>query len=163
ITQPDGQLIGLSYDANGLPSHLSAGSTTVDATYQSATGNMQSVVGNSGERIDFTHDGSQLLSETWSGPVAGSTGRTLDNDLHTASRSVNGTAVNLTYDEDGLLTVIGDETLTRDVNTGFVTGTNLGSINDTRAYNGFGDLTRYTAKTGGSTTIFDVQYSIDGL
>ena len=162
ITQPDGQVVGLSYDLNGRPSQLTEGSRTINITYQTASGNMQSLIGPAGEEVDYTYDGSLPLSQTWSGPVAGTTSRTLDNALRTASRSVNGSSVNLTYDQDSLLTAVGDLTLTRDSNHGLVTGTTHSNVTDTRTYTSFGELNQYTASTA-ATTVFGVQYTRDQL
>jgi len=51
---------------------------------------------------------------TWSGPITGNVHRDYDNNFRVKSESVNGTAVNFTYDNDDLLTDAGVMSIGRD-------------------------------------------------
>jgi RHS repeat-associated protein len=65
--------------------------------------------------------------------------------------------VSFTYDNDGLLTGAGAMTISRDPTTGFVTGSTLGSINESHTYTAFGEEKTYTVSSGG-TTLYSVDY-----
>ena len=58
------------------------------------------------------------------------------------------------YDNDGLLTGSGAETLTRDPLNGLLTGTTLGSTTTTNSYNEFGEISSFT-----SSAPFGVNYT----
>ncbi len=95
--------------------------------------------------------------------MTGSVSRTYDSDFRIASESVNGAnAITFGYDPDSLLTQAGALTLSRDPQTGLLTGTTLGSLTDTRSYSTFGELSSYRAAFG-TTALLDVQYSRDSL
>jgi RHS repeat-associated protein len=102
----------------------------------------------------------------WGGPVGAVTGRvnwTYDSDFRVTSESVNGaTPIGFTYDADSLLTGVGALSLTRDPQTGFVTGTALGSLTDTRSFSTFGELASYQA-TVGTAPLLATQYTRDSL
>ena len=51
--------------------------------------------------LDYTFTGALPTQTSWSGPVAGSVGKTYDNDFRVSSVSVNGAnAVTYAYDAD---------------------------------------------------------------
>lgn len=66
------------------------------------------------------------------------------------------------YDSDSLLTRAGALTLTRDTQNGSLTGTTLGVVSDSLAYNNFGELTSYSATISGSP-IYSISYTRDKL
>ncbi len=107
-----------------------------------------------------------LTGEAWGGPVGAIAGRVnwaYDSDFQITSESVNGAnAITFGYDPDSLLTQAGALSLARDPQTGFVTGTTLGSVTDTRSYSTFGELSTYRAAVG-TTALLDVQYTRDSL
>jgi RHS repeat-associated protein len=81
-----------------------------------------------------------------------------NNNLMVTSQSMNdGNSVSYGYDDDGLLTSAGSLTISRDVQNGMMTGSTVGSVTDSVAYNGFGELQQYQARYGGST-VFNVDY-----
>jgi len=103
---------------------------------------------------------------TVAGAVAGSLAWTFDANFWITSESVNGDAVNLTYDNDGRLKSSGDMTITRNGQNGFLTGTALVNasvaIADSYAYSTFGETTSYNAKVAGAS-VFDTQYTRDAI
>ena len=64
---------------------------------------------------------------------------------------------NFGYDNDDLLTSAGPMTVTRDPATGFVTGTTLGAISESRTYDAFGAEKTYTVTANGAT-LYAVDY-----
>jgi RHS repeat-associated protein len=93
-----------------------------------------------------------MTTETWSGPVAGSVGRTYDNNLNIAGRSVNdGSPISFQYDDDNLMTQAGALALTHDPQNGLLTGTSLSGVSSAYGYNGQGELTSDTTTTSTGT------------
>lgn len=68
-----------------------------------------------------------------------------------------GQTINFGYDSDDLLTSAGAMTITRDPATGFVTGTTLGAISESRTYDAFGAEQTYVVTANG-TTLYSVNY-----
>ena len=162
IKQADGQNVDLTYDASGRPIKLTQAGRIIDITYQGTSTNIQGIAGPAGQQLSYGLDGPMQISQTWSGPIAGSVSRTLDNGLRTATRTVNAAAISMNYDLDSQLTGAGALTLTRHPNHGLVSATSLGGVTDTLTYSGFGGLDHYTARYSG-TAFFDVQYTRDAL
>jgi YD repeat-containing protein len=103
------------------------------------------------------------MSSTWSGEIACAVARTYDGNGWLTSRSVNGAhTAAFGYDDDGLLTAAGALTVTRDPATGLVTGTSLGDVTTTMAYNGFGEPESASASFDG-TPLYQVSYTRDQL
>ena len=163
ITRPDGQAINLTYDPETgqlLAQSLPTGQ--VYYRYDAVTGNLERIDA-SGSTLSYAYDGSLPTGESWSGTVAGSVGRTYDNDFRITSQSVNGgSTVAFTYDADDLLTSTGALTIARDAQNGLVTGTTLGMVSDTLGYNSLGEVSSYQATVDG-TPIFSEAYTRDGL
>ncbi len=165
ITRPDGFTVDFVYDSAGRLSAqlLPAGQGQVSYTYDPVTGILTTITGPSGETLTLTSDGSLLLSETWSGAVSGSVSRTYDDDFRVGTQSVNAAqTVSFSYDPDSLLTGAGSLAVTRDPQNGLLTGATLGVVADSYGYNGFGEVTSYTAEASG-TPLYDAQYSRDAL
>jgi hypothetical protein len=102
--------------------------------YDVVTGNL-SEIDAPGETVAFAYDGSLSLSEAWSGAVAGSVGRTYDNNFRVTSQSVNSAnTVTFSYDIDDLLTSAGSMTITRDATNGLIAGTTVGTVADVYGY-----------------------------
>ncbi len=115
-----------------------------------------------GGTLTYSYDGPLVTDTISAGTVAGTVSRTYDPNFRVTSLSVNSSPVTFQYDTDNLLTQAGDLTLTRDPQNGLLTGTTLGSVTDTRGYNGFGELTSYSAAYSGSP-LFAQQYTRDKL
>jgi RHS repeat-associated protein len=121
-------------------------------------GKLTQVTAPDGGTLSLGYDGPLSTSETWAGTVAGSVSRTFDDNLRLATESVNGAnSVSYVYDDDGLVTGVGSETITRSATTGQITATTLGSVTTTRTYNAFGEPAEDVAKYLGST-IYDAVY-----
>ena len=99
----------------------------------------------------------------WSGTIAGRTDFSYDNDFRIATLNVNGAnSVSYGYDADSLLNQAGRLKLTRDARNGLLTGTVLALATDSYTYNGFGEVSDYTAKYNGSD-LLAFQYGYDKL
>ncbi len=78
-----------------------------------------------------------------------------------AGLSVDGqTTTAYTYDADGLLTGAGGLTLTRDPQTGLLTGSTLGGVTDSRTYTSYGELATDSAAYPAGLS-FQAQYTRD--
>lgn len=162
MTLPTGQTIDLGYDAAGRVNTLTTSRGQVGYHYNAATGNLASVTAPAGVDLGFTYDGSLGTGQTWSGPVAGSVTHSYDTNLRIAAIGVNGSTLAIQYDADNLPTQIGALTLNRNGATGFIEGSSLGTVTDSRSYNIFGEPTGYSALAG-ATPVYNVQYTRDGL
>jgi RHS repeat-associated protein len=161
--RPDGQTVDLAYDSAGRLSSIAHPHGLMSFNYHPMTGNLVTITDPTGGTLTYAYDGSLLTHETWTGSISGSVQHTYDNDFSIVSQSVNGdSTVIFQYDLDGLLTQVGALGISRDAQNGFITGSTLDNIADTRAYNSFGELSSYRATFNG-TDIFTVQYARDVL
>jgi RHS repeat-associated protein len=163
ITRPDALTINFDYDAAGRLQTLTAPNGAYAYSYSGITGNLAGVTAPGGQTLSFGYDGELPTTTTWSGTIVGSVSQTYDNDLRVTSRSVNGAnTVSFTYDSDSLLTGAGGLAITRDAQSGFVTGTTLNSLSDVRGYNSFGELTSYSASFN-AISLYATTYAYDKL
>jgi RHS repeat-associated protein len=163
VTRPDGKTVQFSYDGAGHLASQSIARGSIGYGYDPTTGNLNSITAPDGGALSYTYDGSLLTGTTWTGAVAGSVSRTYDNNFRLTSLSVNGAnPVNFQYDNDSLLTSVGNLTLTHDPQNGLLTSTKLGNITDTLAYDSFGELSTYSAANNG-TNFYTAQSTRDAL
>src|SRR5262249_27285504 len=163
VTRPDGKTVSLDYDSVGRlrTQTITRGQTTY--VYDTTTGNLTMITAPDGGTLTYAYDSSLLTSTIWSGTVAGSVSRTYDNNFRLTALQVNGAnSIALGYDNDSLLTSAGSLTLTRDAQTGLITGTALGNTPDTPTYNGFGELASFMAAYS-SATLYQTQFTRDLL
>src|SRR5207248_92823 len=111
------------------------------------SGRIASLTATDGNKVSYVYDGPLLVSTTFSnGPAVGTVTRTHDPDFRLASETLNGgQSVTFQYDSDSLLTVAGAMTITRSPSTGFVVGTTLGNLTDSRTFDSFGNDQTYAA------------------
>ena len=95
-----------------------------------------------------------------SGPVNGQVSWTYNNDFNVTQISIPGAVVGLTYDNDGLVTIAGDMSLTRDASNGLLTGTALGDFAGAYAYSMYGEVTGYSINKG-AANLYGAQYTHD--
>lgn len=163
IARADGQALDYAYDAAGRLSTLTTPRGQTAYSYDATTGNLAGIAAPGGVGLAYTYDGSLLLNETWSGPIAGSVGRSYDNNFRIAATTVNGAnSITSQYDSDGLLTQVGNLVLSRDAANGLLTGTALGTANDAWTYNTFAEPASYVARYG-TTALYSVTYTRDRL
>jgi RHS repeat-associated protein len=163
ITRPDSQTLNFGYDSAGRLSTLTTPTGQYTYAYHATTGNLSSINAPGGSTLAYSYDGSLATGTTWSGMVSGSVSRTYDNSFRIASQSVNGAnTINFAYDNDDLLTAAGSLTLTRNAQNGLITGTTLSNVTDSRSYNGFAELSSYSAAHSG-TGIYSASFTRDKL
>jgi len=164
VTRPDGQTLSLGYDTGGRLSTLTLpGSQTLTYAYDATKGILSSIALPGENNLSYAFDGVVLKTTTWSGTIAGSVSRNYENNFRVVSQSVNNAdTINFGYDNDGLLTSAGAETITRSAQNGLITGSTLGAVTDSRTYSTFGELSTYTANVSGSP-VFSTTYTRDKL
>ncbi len=166
VTRPDGQTLALGYGVGGRLSTLTVPTGIFRYGYSATTGQLTTLTAPDGGTLAYAYDGALVTSEAWGGPVGAVTGRVTrayDSDFRVISESVNGgPPVTFGYDPDSLLTQAGTLSLSRDPQTGFLTGTTLGSLTDTPSYSTFGELSSYRAAFG-PTELLSIQYTRDSL
>jgi len=162
VSRPDGKTITYGYDTAGRLNAATIGRGAFTFGYHPTTGNIATIAAPGSIGLAYTFDGSLPTGTTWTGPVTGTVTRGYDNDMRVASVAVNGASIAFSYDNDGLLGQAGALTLSRSAQNGLLTGTTLGNVTDARSYNGFGELTHYSAAYN-ATTIFDQQFTRDKL
>ncbi|HTR25894.1 MAG TPA: RHS repeat-associated core domain-containing protein [Terriglobales bacterium] len=163
LTRPDGEVVNYNYDSAGRLSSLVAPTSTLNFTYDAATGNLINASIAGGEATAYSYNGSLPTGISWTGTFAGSFTRTFNNNFWEASQSLNGgNTVNFTYDKDGLVSKAGAVTLKHNAKTGLYTGSTLGNAKDTVAYSAFAERKTYSAKYG-ATTLYKVAYTRDDI
>ena len=150
-TRPDGQQATTVFDATGRVTTLTTPTGTSTFGYEAGTGHLTSV-SSPDATVTYALDGSLPIEERWTGTVSGRVRWTFNNDFAIASEQVNDeTPVALGYDADGLLTQIGELTLSRDSANGLITDAVLGTTVTTFAHDGFGAVSGATASVNGSS------------
>jgi RHS repeat-associated protein len=162
VNSPGGDVLALGYDGAGDIESVSLPENVDTYQYQSSSG-LLTQIANPDVTLDFSYDGSLLTTETWSGVVAGSVGRSYDVDGRLETQSVNGGYIaTFSYDEDGLLVQAGDLVIDRDATTGGVAGTRLGDVTTEIIHNQFSEVDSDRASVAGSS-LYSNAYTYDGL
>ena len=113
--------------------------------------------------MTHTYDTSLLATSTWTGTITGSVERTYDAANRLSTQSINGgQAITFTYDDGGFLTGAGALTLGRTPQGGLLANTTLGVVNAASTYDGNEKVLTHQVMAG-STTLFDQQFTRDGL
>jgi len=162
VSRPDGQSLSLGYDTAGRLSTQVLPRGTVTYGYDAGTGRLNTITAPDNGTVSYVFDGALPTDETWGGAVNGTVSRTYDANFRITSRSVGADAVSYTYDNDGLLTGSGAETLTRNAANGLLTGTTLTGVTTSRSYNTFGETSAFSASSG-VNILLDAFYTRDNL
>lgn len=163
ITRPDGLQFNYAYDTAGKLQTLTVPNGTYGFAYNAVTGLVETITAPDGGNLAFEYGGFLPTRQTWSGAVAGNVSHAYNNDFLVSSQKINdANTVNFTYDDDGLLTVAGSLSLTRNAQNGLLTGTTFGNVTDTFSYNGFAEPTAYNAKFN-TTALYDATYTYNNL
>ncbi len=158
----DGSVINVKRDAAGRISQVDAGAGPWSVGYDPASGVAATFRG-PGATLQRTFDGSDLVSEAWTGPLATSVTRSLDPLGRDISDTVAGTpAIPYTYDAAGNLVGAGALKLTRDKATGLVTQEQIGSLTTAWRYDAFGAVVGQTV-TSGTKPVYSLTLARDGL
>ena len=156
LARPDDRTVSIGHDAAGrrISRTLATNgvATATDTLSYDTKGRVASIAASTGVITSYAYAGSLRIGETWSGTIAGSLGVSYDTGLRVASESVNGgNTIALAYDGDSRIVSAGALSIARDPQHGLATGTTLGVVGTTTAYNGFGEATAYSATANAST------------
>lgn len=163
IIHPDGRAVDYSYNTGGKLATLTIPRGQYQLSYDSESGQLTSIMAPDGGRVNFAYNGFLVTNTSWTnGPVTGQVSVDYDSNFRLTGLSVNDQAINLTYDDDGLLVQAGDLNLSRHATTGLQIITSLRGLSTTLDYNGFGELQFKTTKTA-TKTFVEVVYTRDKL
>ncbi|MCP3894190.1 MAG: RHS repeat protein, partial [Bacteroides sp.] len=164
ITRPDNQIVDFNYDSGGRLTEIVLPKGTQTYTHHATSGQVIRVTDEaSGIALDYRYDGSLLLSETWKGDISGRVNYGYNAELRLKSININWLAnIGTQYDDDALITQVGDLKLTRAPNNGQLKGTTLGQVSTDLTYNPFGELQSETASYEGNS-LYHVEYTRDKL
>ena len=161
VERPDGIVVETAYDEFGRTRGVTFGNTSLDYTYDPATGHVTGTTRSDGAGLTYRYDGALVTGITWKGPVRGSLGVRYDSDFRVAAQTINGTdSVAFRYDADGLLTGAGTLVVTRDSQNGLPTGTTLGGVTTEQAYNEHGER-RFISAAYNGTPLFSTTFRRD--
>lgn len=171
IRRPDGSAIELARDGSGrvtsvqLPAINGVAAEVVSHMYSATTGQLTALAHSGGISLAMTYDGFLVTQEETRGlrtaPVNLSRG--FDDDFRLTTELIDGVhRAEFAYDADGLLTAAGALTLTRSVQNGLLTGSNVGVVSDAWEYNAFGEPRGYAASVSG-TPLFQTTFTRDKL
>lgn len=166
VTRPDGQVITYSY--SGTTGRLD-GITVPSGSYSFTQNTYYPVIDQSTSPDsvvqDYTYDGPLLISATTSGAATGAAYFTYNNEFQMASTRIGtASAINRTYDNDGLLTAVGNQTITRNTTTGLATKATLSNVSENYTYStAFGELATTQGKYSTSTNVYLESVTRDNL
>jgi RHS repeat-associated protein len=162
IAFPDGRTVQITYDSAGRASAVTLARGKDQFAYDATTGQLASITAPDGGKLSYHYDGMLPAGAAWTGTVAGQVDNTYDSDFRVSSTSVNGTAITVKYDTDGRVIQAGDLTVDRTAPGRLVSGTHLGNLSTTVAYDPFGEVQTDSAAYQG-TSQQTAQYSRDRL
>jgi RHS repeat-associated protein len=110
----------------------------IDVSYLCST-KIESIT-KGGESITYSYDGKLVTSEKLSGTLDQSLDYTYNDDFDVSSFTYVGQTENYSYDNDGLLTAVGDFTISRNDENGMPESIVGGTFNLTRSFNGYGEV-----------------------
>ena len=152
LVRPDGDSIVFAYDAAGRPATIVHADGTTNFSYGALTGVLTSLGSAAGGTYALSHDGALVTSAALSGgPIAGTVDYAYDAFLRPSSLSVNGSAVSLGYDADGLLTSAGAFTLGRNATNGLPSTATVDGVVTAYTYDSTGTLASATTTANGTT------------
>jgi RHS repeat-associated protein len=165
VSGPDGTNIVTSYDPAGRLKTVQTSRTTVQMQYSPDAGQLVGMVdalasgpNPSTSSLSLAYDGALVTGTTWSGAVNGSVLYTYTSDLQVATSTVSGTpTVTNTFDLDLLLSSVAIATspattltVSRNSQNGFLTGTSVGVVSTSQAFDSYGSTTSLSASAGGT-------------
>ncbi|MBA6328246.1 hypothetical protein H4J46_09895 [Colwellia sp. MB02u-6] len=163
ITLPNGQEVDYIYHATkGHKIQTIIPRGNFDFAYNATTGQIKQVIAPDGGKIEFTYDGSLVLSAKLTGTVSGKVNQVYNNDFQVTQRCVNtSNCIGFSYDNDLLLTQAGSLSITRTVQKGgLISSTSLGTISTSSNYNDFGELLSVSTN---DSNVYSVDYNRDNL
>lgn len=159
VTRPDLKTVSYGYDPGGRLSTTTIGRGSYTFSYfPNHTGQVYRVTAPDGGTITYEYGGALLTRTTWNGTVSGTVARLYDNNFRLMYLTV-GTlpSINFQYDPDGLIKQIGAAggmfLLPDPQKNGLLNQTGIGNESETFQYNGFGEVTSFSASVNGVTKL----------
>ena len=143
---PSGKGIYNLYDKTRL-SQIQTPEGDIDYTYYCSS-KVESITKGS-ESIHYAYDGSLLTQDARTGALNQTLSYTYNNDFNLTSFTYAGNTQSYTYDRDGLLTGAGNFTITRDPGNALPISVNNGTLNVSRTFNGYGEISGQDSTVGG--------------
>jgi RHS repeat-associated protein len=169
IDRPDGAIAGFNYSGpSRLLTSIATPTGVFSYSYVPASSLISSLTSPDNEVLKYSHTGNVLTQIASSGPVSDSLQYTYNADGTTGQLSlksaakVSGTAINLSYDKDGLLSQAVDESLTRN-NFGAISASTLGGISGSNTFDSFGEIVTQEYQLGSNAPFVWVSYARDNL
>ncbi len=152
--QPDGRSIEIVYDSSSCGcgsseriSRLIFDRGEIKYEYYSATGNLSRVISPDSNSISYQYDGSLLTELKTEGLVNGKLNFEYNNDFNVVKATINDSIeIDYEYSDDGEILKAGETTFSYNAENGLPLGTQTGNVTTAYAYNGYGEVTEYTAK-----------------
>ena len=167
ILRPDGLQSSFTYDAGGRLDFVTLPSGTLDIAYDPDNGKIASLTAPGGSTIAYDLDGPALRSVTTAGVNAAKVELFYDRPYpgqlktnfwieSTRLNESEPTRIRYEYDDDGLVTRAGEETILRRADNGFVRGVDLFDAHDMITRSTLGEFAAYTAgvKPPDATCVF---------
>ncbi len=178
ITRPDNHKIVFNYDTTTFDDVCWGGCfwhrrSRVDSisfdqgilsfNYDWWSGALTSVISPSNDTLLYSYDGELPTRVDMRGVINGSVSVHYDNNFRVVSQTINDVdSIQYTYDNDGLLTQLGDLQITRDSSNGRVMSTQVGNVTTDYAYSNTGELASVDNSVNGSS-IYSTNYLRDSL
>ncbi len=137
INFPSGAQINNFY-VNGRLMQTQTAEDNIDYTYLCGT-RIDSIT-KGAESLAYSYDGKLLTAESVSGTLDKNLTYLYNNDFNLTSLSYAGDTENYTYDNDGLLTGVGNYTIVRNSQNGLPEAVRGGNFDLTRTFNGYGEI-----------------------
>jgi RHS repeat-associated protein len=154
VERSDGKNTSVKYNSStGQVETVTADGIKLNHFYD-AFGRLQTLGRSDGTTVRLGYDGPLATSIEWSGNITGKITADYNDLLELKTITVNGSSsVSYKYDQDGAVIQTSGNghtlALTRDLQTGFVTGTTLGKVETASGYNEFGESASLSARVFG--------------
>lgn len=141
VIRPDNKEILFTYNSNGQLDALNFTDGAYYYQYDDVTAQLTSLSSLDGSVLNYRYDGILPLEEEFAGVINGKVGFQYDANFHVTGVVLNGVNVSYGYDNDGLLTSVGELALSYDTVNGLLTGVALANVDTTYEHNEFGEST----------------------
>ncbi|MCY7378658.1 MAG: hypothetical protein LH467_04875, partial [Gemmatimonadaceae bacterium] len=150
-TRPSGDSLVFAYDSAGRPTTVTSSDATTTFGFGSSTGLLTRVASTDGGTYSLGYDGALLTSAALTGgAVTGTVRYGYDSFFRPNAVAVNGDAIALAYDRDGLLRQTGQLAIARSAATGLVDSTRLDAVRTAYRYDASGVIAGATTSANGS-------------
>ncbi len=162
VKQADGNGVMVKRDDAGRIKNVQTHPGSWRAEYDPKTG-LKTQLEGAGETVTFAYDGSQPISETWSGMVNAKITRQFDGQGRVVAEDIaDSSKIEYQYDKAGRLIQAGELTISRHPSTGQVQSERLGTLERTWRYNSFGEIVG-AAITASGKSIYKLSVQRDKL